>query len=303
MAAKNARAIIAAARRELKETNSADPLGNLWNDLELLEWANEGQDQIAGQIVDLTEDFFGYFFDIDALKDVAIYDLPSRFITMRAVEYTVNGSRDPVLESRALPLAPPLLTPNQDPTISAQFAYALFGDQIHIDPVPQQSVTSAFRCWFNGKAPELTFGKAVAGGTQTITLQSSDSADFSGAAAEPTDHYYDQVVIVITAGAGAGQRRRISNYVGLTQVATVETPWATIPDNTSLYATETMIPEPVWRMVQLFTAIAAKGKYGQNTANLVTRYNGLEDQIITLERRTSSERGIQPFDPWDGLYG
>jgi hypothetical protein len=303
VAAKNARAIIAAARRELKETNSADPLGTLWNDLELLEWANEGQDQIAGQIVDLQEDFFGYYFDITALPGVAIYDLPSRFIRMRSVEYVVNGARDPVLESRVTSITPPVLTPSQDPTVAASFAYTLFGDQIHFDPPPQASAVPTFRCWFNGEAPELTFGKAEAGGASTITLQASDAADFSGAAADPTDHYYDQVVIGITEGVGAGQRRRISGYVGATRVATVETPWTTQPDTTSLYATETMIPKPVWRMVQLFTAIAAKGKYNQNTAQLVARYNALEEEIPGLERRTGgSERGIQPFDPWDGMY-
>jgi type IV pilus assembly protein PilW len=43
------------------------------------------------------------------------------------------------------------------------------------------------------------------------------------------------------AGTGLGQNRTISAYNGITKVATVSTPWVTIPDNTTTYAFDYML--------------------------------------------------------------
>lgn len=69
-------------------------------------------------------------------------------------------------------------------------------------------------------------GTASAGAASTITLRSGASA--------VNDYYKDQVVYVAF-GAGIGQTNRITGYVGSTKVATVATPWAVQPDNTSVY--------------------------------------------------------------------
>lgn len=70
-------------------------------------------------------------------------------------------------------------------------------------------------------------GTAVAAGGSTLTLAATASA--------VNDAYLNQVV-VITAGTGAGQIRRITGYVGATKVATVATAWSPTPDTTSEYA-------------------------------------------------------------------
>lgn len=72
----------------------------------------------------------------------------------------------------------------------------------------------------------LETGTAQAGGSATITL----AAD----AVATNDYYKDQSVYIMS-GTGAGQTNRITGYVGATTVATVETAWATQPDNTSVY--------------------------------------------------------------------
>jgi hypothetical protein len=69
-------------------------------------------------------------------------------------------------------------------------------------------------------------GTAQAGAAGTITLR-------SGAVA--TDDYYNGAVVNIYSGTGAGQSRRITDYNGTTKVATVDSNWATNPDNTSTY--------------------------------------------------------------------
>lgn len=299
---KHARAIIAAARAELQETNSADPLGNLWTDPEILGWANEGTQQVVPEILDLDEDFFGDYFDITTAALVAIYDLPSRFIRMRQVEYILGTTRVDVPERRASPGNPPFLSGVSEPSAAPPFAYALFNDQIHFDPPPSGVMASAFRCWYVGTPPDLTYGTASAGGASTITLQAADDTVAPwGLGASGDDDYYNRTWIVITSGTGAGQRRRISDYVGDTKVATVSPAWSVQPTNASLYATETILPEPLWRLPQLFAAICGKGKYKQDARQLTARFNALHESISSLERRTSTERGVEPFDPGDGL--
>jgi hypothetical protein len=69
-------------------------------------------------------------------------------------------------------------------------------------------------------------GTAQAGASTTITLASGESA---------TDDFYNGMLVRITSGTGSGQVRRITDYVGSTKVATVDSAWTTTPDNTSVY--------------------------------------------------------------------
>jgi hypothetical protein len=85
-----------------------------------------------------------------------------------------------------------------------------------------------------GHATSGTFGQALvpvragtaqAGAATTITLDAGASA---------SDDFYNNHLLVITAGTGAGQARFITDYVGATKVATVAT-WVTNPDATSVF--------------------------------------------------------------------
>jgi hypothetical protein len=67
---------------------------------------------------------------------------------------------------------------------------------------------------------------AQAGAPGTITLDASANA---------TDDFYNNTYIQITAGTGVGQARFISDYVGATKAASVNTNWITSPDNTSVF--------------------------------------------------------------------
>jgi hypothetical protein len=67
-------------------------------------------------------------------------------------------------------------------------------------------------------------GLAQAGAAGSITLP---------AAAVGTDDYYNGCIAVIVQGTGVGQSRYISDYVGATEVASVDPNWATTPDTTS----------------------------------------------------------------------
>lgn len=71
-------------------------------------------------------------------------------------------------------------------------------------------------------------GTAQAGATSSITLAS---------AASSTDDAYKGMLVGITDGRGKGQVRLITGYVGSTRVASIDTSWDTIPNNTAVYYT------------------------------------------------------------------
>jgi hypothetical protein len=70
-------------------------------------------------------------------------------------------------------------------------------------------------------------GTAQAGASTSITLAAGSSA---------TDDFYNGLYIEITGGTGSGQIKQITDYVGSTKVATVNSAWSTNPDNTSTYS-------------------------------------------------------------------
>jgi hypothetical protein len=70
-------------------------------------------------------------------------------------------------------------------------------------------------------------GTAQAGAAGSITLD---------AGASSSDDFYNNAIVQIVAGAGAGQSRIISDYTGATRVASVNGNWVVNPDNTSSFA-------------------------------------------------------------------
>lgn len=69
-------------------------------------------------------------------------------------------------------------------------------------------------------------GTAQAGAATTITLAAGASA---------VDDAYNGQTIETTGGTGSGQFKTISDYVGSTKVATVDSAWSTNPDATTTY--------------------------------------------------------------------
>jgi len=72
-----------------------------------------------------------------------------------------------------------------------------------------------------------TTGRASAGGSSTITLQ-SDQQNISDV------NYYERCEVEILGGTGAGQRNKVSSSTR-EGVLTMQTAWVTTPDSTSFY--------------------------------------------------------------------
>lgn len=72
----------------------------------------------------------------------------------------------------------------------------------------------------------ISRGLAQSGGATSIRLATTASA---------TDYIYNGMTVQVVAGAGAGQIRTITDYVGSSTTATIDRAWATNPDGTSIY--------------------------------------------------------------------
>jgi type II secretory pathway pseudopilin PulG len=78
-------------------------------------------------------------------------------------------------------------------------------------------------------AAEKNAGTASGASSNSIVLDGDASA---------VDGAYAGVTLRIVGGTGMGQLRNIRTYAGSTRTATIDTPWAVIPDNTSVYGFE-----------------------------------------------------------------
>lgn len=93
--------------------------------------------------------------------------------------------------------------------------------------------------WANIGAPTTTVN--LSGTSINASRQSTAQAGAAGsitldASASAVDDFYNDQVVRIISGTGAGQSRRVSDYVGSTKVASIQPNWATNPDNTSVFA-------------------------------------------------------------------
>ncbi len=93
--------------------------------------------------------------------------------------------------------------------------------------------TSEYVVRSNAGDTHINEGKAQAGAVGSITLNTLASS---------VDNIYNGQLVFIVAGTGADQCKRITDYVGSTKVATVDTNWAITPDATSIYA---ILPDDV----------------------------------------------------------
>ena len=107
------------------------------------------------------------------------------------------------------------------------------GKYLILKPKPASTIANNLKIYFVRQPYKLHYGTAQAGAASTITLASSATAG----TVETIDDYYNFAWVQTTGGTGAGQIRQISDYVGSTKVATVDTAWSVQPDNTTVYST------------------------------------------------------------------
>ncbi|MBD2441459.1 patatin-like phospholipase family protein [Nostoc sp. FACHB-110] len=80
--------------------------------------------------------------------------------------------------------------------------------------------------------PAHKLDKTISGTVETAT---ENTVTLAGDASH-TENIYNNTQIRIIDGKGKGQIRHIKQYQGFTQLAALDSPWETIPDNTSIYS-------------------------------------------------------------------
>ena len=135
---------------------------------------------------------------------------------------------------------------------------------------------------------EITTGTAQTATNDTITLASGKSS---------VDDTYNNYIIKITSGTGAGQTRKITDYNGTTKVATIDSAWTTNPDSTSDYSI-------------VYASVTINGSLNVNsiisstnttiTDNIIELNNGVSanvsDSGIIIERGSTGDNAFMGWD-------
>jgi parallel beta-helix repeat protein len=108
-------------------------------------------------------------------------------------------------------------------------------------------------------------GTAQGGVATTIVLAADASA---------TNSAYNNMLVFIVGGRGAGQKRRVTAYNGSTRTATVDSAWTTSPDATSVYE----VRNGCQNAVQIVSA--------------TERYNLVHDNNVIFGTNVSTSNGI-----------
>lgn len=144
---------------------------------------------------------------------------------------------------------------------------------------------------YSGHLTSGTFGQALAG-IRSSTAQAGAATTITlDAGASAVDDFYNNTMIVITAGTGVGQSRFISDYVGATKVATVPA-WVTNPSSDSVFViipfsaiagavapTAAEVADAVWDEAR--ASHVAAGSFGQGAASVQGNVTGSIGSLAT----------------------
>lgn len=100
------------------------------------------------------------------------------------------------------------------------------GQWLHFDKSGVTSVAGYAWGEIPAGKPSIESGTAQGGGASTITLAANES---------PVDDAYTGLRIALLTGPGSTDHRTITGYVGLTKVATVDSPWSATPTTSTTY--------------------------------------------------------------------
>jgi len=137
---------------------------------------------------------------------------------------------------------------------------------------------------------------ATGGGPATITLDAGASA---------LDDFYNDRGICIITGTGAGQKRKITDYTGGSQVATVGLAWTTQPDATSVFRILTTdLPTAAldWNatLPQMYNSLGRRGAktFAIGMAGGLPVYSlSTSPEVKTQLFQADQEANIRYFDP------
>lgn len=282
-------------RRKLNEVSAS-----YWTDLEIFGWLNQAQLFIAKKSKCLKRTA-----TITTTASTSEYDLNSTTngftdiidISDDGVYFYVNGTT-------YLPLtfATKGRLNKENPgwqgiaaSVPKNYYYDKATKTIGIFPKPNTANAGAYLFVSGYHKPKvLHAGTCVTGtGTTALVLQAGST---TYPYPNPTNDYYNNLYVEIYSGTGAGQKVKITDYVGSSVTCTLA--FTTAPDTNSIYGLVPQIPEDAHYLMPLYAIARAFEKGGSRTNlanNYWTQFNGglllfmgemIDDDDDTISRDT-----------------
>jgi len=219
-----------------------------------VDWINDAKNFAQNKIIELFEDFLVETTDITITSGTETYTLPANTLKIRLIEREGVASTETDRELFPISMTDKFRYSNANGYFSylnsSEFYY-IWGNTIGIKPEPNTAGTR--KIWYIKKLPDLSYGTAAAAASTTITLAATPSL---GTTSNVDDYYNGSSVYIVSASTGAGQTVKITDYVGSTRVATVET-FGTTPTGTIVYDIVCEIPESHHKFLVLDAALNA----------------------------------------------
>jgi hypothetical protein len=262
-----------------------DSSAAMWNEQKRLNAINRSYEQVCNRIIEAHENYF--YKEATLTPGTSTWEktpfaLPAMPTIQKIILVTNTDGRriDPIpVQQREYSAVAVQQGGNRGD------GYWLGHDTLEVNAA---SFSGNLRLYYIRRPPGFIKGTATAGAADTITLATAP-------APEIRDDYYNLCYMRLKAGTGAGERAQITDYDGSGLVTTVD--FATTPDNTSVYATESELPEghneivamgAAIRCIQMDVAQEAKLKH------LMAWYRKLEYDLMDYMdvRQTQTARSV-----------
>jgi len=275
-------------RRRLAEVSAS-----YWVDLELFNWLNQGQIDIATKSrclkknVTVTTVASTQEYD---LKDNSFADIID--VSEDGVSFKVAGSN----WNRLYYTTKYKLNKNYPSWrstaagVPTDYYYDKASKTIGLYPKPNTSNTGAYLLVEGVYLPKiLAAGTASAGSSTTMGMAAGSSTQ--GYPAETAD-YYNGLWIEIYSGTGAGEKAQITDYAG----GTLTVAFTSTPDTTSVYGMLPEIPESAHHLMILYALGRAWSKGGIRTTlgeSFMQQYYAELGQFIGEHLETDDEEIVR----------
>jgi len=228
-------------------------------------------------------------------------DLPVNFVRLVRAQVLSTTRWVTITEDRKSEAQAGSEYPNYGTQLGGRTTYEIVGRKILLDPPPTGVVANNLKLWYEHDIPDLLFGTQAAdpGATNLLRLASTFSNSIGQRPAEPIDDIYNAMEIEIVAGTGIGQRKRVTDYDGVTRELTLDSVWTTPPTiaGGSRYALLLPFPRMMARLVRYLACADIVETADEDASGKYAKYERARDNWISvLDMPTPGQRAVMPFD-------